>query len=97
MCAGISIPLNLDKLHCIIIAMSCMLVYDHADSFTVVVSVASVVCCSVFFSDRMLRDVVSNDKFLGCFSTILARQAFRPLPTYRSTYYLFMFMLYALC
>jgi hypothetical protein len=40
------IPLNLNKLHCIIIAMSCMLAYDHADYFIVVVSVASVVCCS---------------------------------------------------
>jgi hypothetical protein len=46
MCAGILIPLNLDKLHCIIIAMSCMLAHDHVDSFAVVVSVASVVCCS---------------------------------------------------
>jgi hypothetical protein len=36
-CVGILIPLNLNKLHCIIIAMSCMLAYDHADSFTVVV------------------------------------------------------------
>jgi hypothetical protein len=45
-CVGIPILLNLDKLHCIIIAMSCMLAYDHADSFTVVVSVASVVCYS---------------------------------------------------
>jgi hypothetical protein len=44
---GISIPLNLDKLHCIIIAMSCIHTsHDHADSFVVVVSVASVVCCS---------------------------------------------------
>jgi hypothetical protein len=46
MCVGIPIPLNLDKMHCIIIAMSCMLAYDHADSFAVVVSVAFVVCCS---------------------------------------------------
>jgi hypothetical protein len=46
MCIGIPIPLNLDKLHCIILAMSCMLAHDHADSFIVVVSVASVVCCS---------------------------------------------------
>jgi hypothetical protein len=46
MCVGIPIPLNLYKLHCIIIAKSCMLSHDHADSFTVVVSVASVVCCS---------------------------------------------------
>jgi hypothetical protein len=46
MCAGIPIPLNLDKLHRIIIAMSCMPSHDHADSFSVVVSVASVVCCS---------------------------------------------------
>jgi hypothetical protein len=48
MCDGIPIPLNLHKLHCIIIAMPCMHSYDHADSFAVVVSVASVVCCSVF-------------------------------------------------
>jgi hypothetical protein len=46
MCVGILIPLNLDKMHCIIIAMSCMLAQDHADFFSVVVSVASVVCCS---------------------------------------------------
>jgi hypothetical protein len=47
-CVGIPIPLNLDKLHCIIIAMSCIHAsHDHADSFAVVVSVASVVCCSI--------------------------------------------------
>jgi hypothetical protein len=50
MCVGILIPLNLDKLHCIIIAMSCMPSHDHADSFAVVVSVASVVC----YSDLLL-------------------------------------------
>jgi hypothetical protein len=47
MCVEIPIPLNLDKLHRIIIAMSCIHIsHDHADSFTVEVSVASVVCCS---------------------------------------------------
>jgi hypothetical protein len=46
MCTGIPIPLNLDKLHCIIIAMSCMHSHAHADSFAVVVSIASVICCS---------------------------------------------------
>jgi hypothetical protein len=47
-CVGILIPLNLDKLHCIIIAMSCIHAsHDHADSFTVVVSVAYVVYYSV--------------------------------------------------
>jgi hypothetical protein len=46
MCVGIPIPFKFDKLHCIIIAMSCMFAYDHAESFAVVVSVASVVCCS---------------------------------------------------
>jgi hypothetical protein len=46
MCVGIPIPLNLHKLHCIIVAMSCMPSHDHADSFAIVVSVASVVCCS---------------------------------------------------
>jgi hypothetical protein len=46
MCVGIPIPFNLNKLHCIIIAMSCMLAYDHAESFTIVVIFASVVCCS---------------------------------------------------
>jgi hypothetical protein len=46
MCVGILFRLNLDKLHCIILAMSCTLARDHADSFTVVVSIASVVCCS---------------------------------------------------
>jgi hypothetical protein len=48
MCVGILIPLNLAKLHYIIIAMSCIHAsHDHADSFLVVVSFASVVCCSV--------------------------------------------------
>jgi hypothetical protein len=47
MCVGILILLSLDKLHYILIAMSCMPSHAHADSFTVVVSVASVVCCSV--------------------------------------------------
>jgi hypothetical protein len=46
-CVGISIPLNFDKLHCILIAMSCIPSHAHADSFSVVVSIASVVCCSV--------------------------------------------------
>jgi hypothetical protein len=47
MCVGIPILLNLDMLHCIIIAMSCIHAsHGHADSFAVVVSVASVVCCS---------------------------------------------------
>jgi hypothetical protein len=45
-CVEIPVPLNFDKLHCIILAMSCMLVHDHADSFVVVVSVAFIVCCS---------------------------------------------------
>jgi hypothetical protein len=38
--------LILHKLHCIIIVMPCMLAYDHADSFAIVVSIASVVYCS---------------------------------------------------
>jgi hypothetical protein len=46
MCVGIPIPLNLDKLHCTIIAMSCMHSHEHVVSFSVVVNVASVVCCS---------------------------------------------------
>jgi hypothetical protein len=34
MCIGILIPLNLAKLHCIIIAISCIHAsHDHADSF----------------------------------------------------------------
>jgi hypothetical protein len=44
--SGFQFRLILSKLHCIIIAMSCMLAYDHADSFAVVVSVAFIVCCS---------------------------------------------------
>jgi hypothetical protein len=44
--SGFQFRLILNKLHCIIIAMSCMLAYDHAEYFVVVVSVASVVCCS---------------------------------------------------
>jgi hypothetical protein len=47
MCDGIPIPLNLDKLHCIIIAMTCIHAsHVHADSFSVVVSVAFIACCS---------------------------------------------------
>jgi hypothetical protein len=47
-CVGIPVPLNFGKLHCTIIAMSCIHdSHDHADSFIVVVSVASVVCCSI--------------------------------------------------
>jgi hypothetical protein len=47
MCVEIPIPLNFDKLHCIIITMPCIPAsHDHADSFAVIVSVASVVCCS---------------------------------------------------
>jgi hypothetical protein len=98
-CVGISIPLNLDKLHCIIIAMSCIHAsYDHADSFAVVVSVHPLfVVALCFFSDRTLRGVVSNDKFFGCSLTILPGKLSLPLPTYRGTYYLFVFMLSSLC
>jgi hypothetical protein len=88
------IPLNFDKLHCIIIAMSCMPSHDHADSFAVVVSVHPLfVVAFCFFSDRTLRGVVSNDKFFGCSLTILPGKLSLPLPTYRGTYYLFVFML----
>jgi hypothetical protein len=67
MCVGIRIPLNLDKLHCIIIAMTCIHAsHDHADSFAVVVSVASVVCCR---QRQVLRVFLDN----------LARQALPPL------------------
>jgi hypothetical protein len=53
MCVGILIPLNLHKLHCIIIAMSCINAsHDRADSFSVVVSVASVACCSILLLRR---------------------------------------------
>jgi hypothetical protein len=45
----------------------------------------------------MLRGVVSNDKFFECSSTILPGKLFHPLPTYRGTHYLFVFMLSALC
>jgi hypothetical protein len=46
-CVGIPIPLNLNKLHCIIIAISCMHAsHDHANSFAVVVNVAYIACCS---------------------------------------------------
>jgi hypothetical protein len=87
MCARISIPLNLDKLHCIIIAMSCIHAsHDHADSFIVVVSVHPLfVVALCFFSDRTLCGVVSNDKFFGCSSTILPGKLSHPLPTYRGT------------
>jgi hypothetical protein len=94
MCVGIPIPLNLNKLHCIIIAMPCMHSHDHADSFAVIVSVHPLfVVALCFFPDGMLRGVVSNNKFYGCFSTILPGKLSRPLPTYRGTYYLFVFML----
>jgi hypothetical protein len=56
-CVGILILLNLDKLHCIIIVMSCIHAsHDHAESFAVVVSIASVACC--FASSRIGRFVV---------------------------------------
>jgi hypothetical protein len=44
--------------------MSCIHAsHDHADSFVVVVSVASVACSDLLLSDRTLRGDVSNDKF----------------------------------
>jgi hypothetical protein len=68
MCVGILIPLNLDKLHCILIAMSCIHdSHDHVDSFAVVVSVHPLFVVAIcFFPNRTLRGVVSNDKFYGC-------------------------------
>jgi hypothetical protein len=73
MCVRIPILLNLNKLHCIIIAMSCILSHEHAGSFSVVVSIASVVCCSdLFFANRMLHGDVSNEKFFRCSSTIFS-------------------------
>jgi hypothetical protein len=61
----------------VIIVMSCIPSHDHADSFTVVVSVASIVCYSVcFFLDRTLRGDVSNDKFSRSFSTIFLGEPF---------------------
>jgi hypothetical protein len=81
-CVGIPIPLNLDKLHCIIIAMSCIHAsHDHADYFAVVVSVHLlfvVVFC--FFPDRTLRGVVSNDKFFGSLSTHFSGEPFSLYP-----------------
>jgi hypothetical protein len=99
MCVGIPIPLNLHKLHCIIIAMSCIHTsHDHADSFSIVEVLHPLLAVAFrFFPDRTLRGVVSNDKFSGCFSTILPGKLSCPLPTYRGTYYLFVFLLYALC
>jgi hypothetical protein len=81
MCVGISIPLNLGKLHYIIIAMSCMHSHEHADSFAVVVSVHPlfvVVFC--FFPDRTRHGDVSNDKFFGCSSTIFLGESFSLYP-----------------
>jgi hypothetical protein len=87
--SGFQSRLILNKLHCIIIAMSCIHTsYDHADSFVVVVSVHPlfvVVIC--FLPDRTLRGVVSNDKFFKCSSTIL--------PGKFSTYLCLCFLLYA--
>jgi hypothetical protein len=99
-CVGIPIPLNLNKLHCIIIAMPCMHSHDHADSLAVVVSVHPlfvVVIC--FFSDRTLRDVVSNDKFYGCFSTILPGKLSAPylFIGVLITYLCLSLMLFSLC
>jgi hypothetical protein len=97
-CVGIPIPFNLDKLHCIIIAMPCMHSNDHADSFALVVSVHPLFVVEFcFFSDRALRGVVSNDKFFGCSSSILPGKHSHPLPTYRGTHNLFVFKLSALC
>jgi hypothetical protein len=80
MCVGILIPLNLHKLHYIIIAKSCMPSHDHADSFTVVVSVTSVVCCR----DLLLPGYdalwcCEQRQLLRVFFDNLARQAFPPL------------------
>jgi hypothetical protein len=99
MCASeFRFRLILNKLHCIIIAMSCIHVsHDHAASFTVVVSVHPLFVVAIcFFPDRTFRDVVSNDKFFGCSATILPGKLSHPLPIYRGTYHLFVFMLYAL-
>jgi hypothetical protein len=99
MCVGILIPLNLDKLHCILIAMSCIHdSHDHADSFTVVVSVHPLFVVPIcFFPNRMLRGVVSNDKFYGC--SRQSCQASFPAPCLPIgvliTYLCLCFMLYA--
>jgi hypothetical protein len=57
-CVGILIPFNFEKLHCILIAMSCMPLHDHLDSFAIVVSIAFVAFCSVLLLPRY-------DKFFG--------------------------------
>ena len=66
------VTLNPIKLHCIILAMSCMLATDHADSFAVVVRFASVAYSSIcFFPDRNTKWWHEIRQFSGCFSTIL--------------------------
>jgi hypothetical protein len=96
--SGFQFRLILHKLHCIIIAMTCMHSHDHADSFVIVVSLHPLfVVALCFFTARTLRGVVSNVKFFRYSSTILPGKLSRPLPTYRGTYYLFVFMLSALC
>jgi hypothetical protein len=80
-CVGIPVPLNFDKLHCIILVMSCMLAHYHADSFAVVVSVASIVFVAIcFFANRTLHGDVSNDKFFGCSSTFFSGEPFSLYP-----------------
>jgi hypothetical protein len=81
MCAGIPIPLNLDKLHGSILAMSCIHnSHDHADSFTVVVSVASVVCCSnLLLPGYDASWCCEQRQVLRVFFDNLARQALPPL------------------
>jgi hypothetical protein len=61
--------------------MSCIPSHAHADSFAVVVSVASVVVVAFcFFSDRTIRGDVSNDKFFGSSSTLFAGEPFSLYP-----------------
>ena len=76
MCAGIPIPLKLDKLHRIIFAMSCMIAFDHADFFAVVVRFAFAMCSSIcFFPDTITKWWCEIRRVLRLFLDNLTRQA----------------------
>ena len=70
------IPINLDKLHRIIFAMSCTSFLEHAGSLSVVVRFAYVVCSSIcFFPDRITKWWCEIRRVLRLFLDNLTRQA----------------------
>ena len=76
-----SVPLNSDKLHRIIVAMTCIPYLDHADSSAVVVRFAYVVV-PAFASSRIgsRSGDVRYDEFPGSSSAVFHRRALYSLP-----------------